>query len=325
MAVTGVTTTRMTIAEVLKRLDPNGSLAQIAEVLQETNDILQDAPFMEGNDMWSHKTTRRASEPSGTWRKFNAGVDKERSETVEVVDTIGLLEARSEIDMEIINSFPDKSAARSQEDMAFVEGLSKEMVATMLYGDATDDPEEFTGLTPRLDSLNSSLYNVIGAGGTGSDLSSIFAVDWSPSTCFMAYPRGTMGGLQHIDRGIETVLDSSDKPFLAYVSVFKWRAGMVVRNFKSIGRIANIESSGASNIFDEDDLIDLLVRMTKGPGRRIYVNEYVMAQMWKRLKDKTNVYLSPADGLDAGGAPMRFNGVLVRQVDQMLHTEGAVS
>jgi len=315
----------MTIAEVLKRLDPNGSLAQIAEVLQETNDILMDAPFMEGNDMWSNKTTRRASEPSGTWRKFNAGIDKERSETVEVVDTIGLLEARSEIDMEIINSFPDKSAARSQEDMAFVEGLGKEMVATMLYGDATDDPEEFTGLSPRLDSLNSSAYNVIGAGGSGGDTTSIFVVDWSPSTCFMAYPRGTKGGLEHIDRGIETVLDGSSKPFLAYVSVFKWRAGLVVRNFKSIGRIANIEVSGASNIFDEDDLIDLLTRMTRGPGRRIYVNQSIEAQMWKRLKDKTNVYLSAADGLDAGGAPMRFNGVPVRMVEQILDTETAVS
>ena len=323
--VDSVTTSRMTIAEVLKRLDPNGSLANIAEVLVETNAILQDAPFLEGNDMWSHKTTRRASEPSGTWRKFNAGVDKERSETVEVVDTIGLLEARSEIDMEIINSFPDKMAARSQEDMAFVEGLGKEMVATMLYGDATDDPEEFTGLAPRLNSLGSSLYNVIGAGGSGNDCCSIYVVDWSPSTVFMAYPRATMGGLEHLDRGIETVLDGSSKPFLAYVSVFKWRAGMVVRNFKSIGRIANIEPDGASNIFDEDDLIDLLTRMTQGPGRRIYANRYVMAQMWKRLKDKTNVYLTPADGLDAGGAPMRFNGVPVRQVDQIVNTETDVS
>jgi hypothetical protein len=101
--------------------------------------------------------------------------------------------------------------------------------------------------------------------------------------------------------------------------------GMVVRNFKSIGRIANIEPDGASNIFDEDDLIDLLTRMTQGPGRRIYANRYVMAQMWKRLKDKTNVYLTPADGLDAGGAPMRFNGVPVRQVDQILNTETDVS
>lgn len=318
------TLSRMTIAEVMKRLDPDGNMAEIAEVLAEENTILQDAPWQPSNAVWSNKTTRRASEPSGTWRKFNQGVNKSRSETVEVVDTIGLLEDRSEIDIEIVNSFPDKDKARSDEDKSFIDGLGKEMTATLLYGDGVDDPEEFSGLAPRLDTLNSSAYNVIGNGGSGSDLSSIFVVTWGRD-CYMGYPPGTPVGLQMINMGIESVLDGSSLPFLAYVTVFKWRAGLIVRDHKCIGRVCNIEDAGASNTFDEDALIDLLPRMRTGPGTRIYVNKTVMSQAWKRLKDKTNVYFTRGEGLDAGGPPMYFNGYPFRQVDQILITEGAVA
>ena len=319
------TITKMTIAEVMKRLDPDGNMAEIAEVLAEENTIFQDAPWQPSNAIWANKTTRRASEPAGTWRKFNQGVAIERSETVEVMDTIGLLEGRSEIDVDIINSYPDKDKARSDEDKSFAAGLGKEMTATLLYGDGVDDPEEFSGLAPRLDALNSSLYNVIGAGGSGGDTTSIFVVNWGRDV-YMGYPPGTQVGLQMINMGVESVADAGgSNKFLAFVSVFKWRAGLIVRDHKCIGRIANIEKAGASNIFNEDDLIDLLPRMRTGPGTRIYVNKTIISQMWKRLKDKTNVYFTRGEGLDAGGPVMYFNGHPIRQCDQITEAETVVA
>jgi hypothetical protein len=141
----------------------------------------------------------------------------------------------------------------------------------------------------------------------------------------MVYPKGSVAGLEHEDRGIETVTDSSGNKHRAYVDVFTWKAGMVVKNSKSIARLANIESAGASNLFDEDNLITLINRMTKGPGRRIYCNETVMTQMQIRLKDKTNVHFTKEDGLDGGGPVMRFSGIPIRQVDQMLITEAALT
>jgi hypothetical protein len=166
--------------------------------------------------------------------------------------------------------------------------------------------------------------NVINEGGTGSDLSSIFVVDWGPNTAHMLYPRNSTGGLQHTDMGIQIVTDIGSNEFRAYVDNFQWKAGFAVKNAKSIGRVANIESTGTTNIFDEDNLITLLNRMTKGAGRRIYVNETVMTQMEIRLKDKTNVNLSKVDGL-APGPVMLFKGVPVRQVDQILDTEAALT
>jgi len=318
-----LTANGLTLAEVAKRHDPNGNMATIAEVLQEQNEILQDAPWREANDVFSNTTPRRSALPAGTWRKLNAGVAAEKSDTTQVRDTIGLLDTIAKNDIEVINSFKNPQQARSDEAMAFAEGLGQTMAAAMLYANTSTDPEKFTGLAPRLDAI-AATANCINEGGTGSDLTSIFVVDWGPNTVHMLYPRNSKAGLDHQNMGIQLVADGSSNDFRAYVDYFSWKAGLTVKNNKSIGRIANIESTGTSNIFDEDNLITLLNRMTKGAGRRIYVNETVMTQMEIRLKDKDNVNFTKVDGL-APGPVMTFKGVPVRQVDQILITEAALS
>lgn len=318
-----VTDSRLGLVEVVKRHDPNGNLATIAEVLAQQNDIVADAIWKEGNDIFSNKTVRRSSLPSGTWRKLNRGVAASSSDTVELVDTIGILEARSENDVEIINAFNDPKQARMDEAQAFIEGLSQEMAQTMLYGNATLAPEEFTGLAPRLDAL-AATANVIGGGGSTS-LTSIYVVTWGPNAVFMAYPRNTSGGLQHEDLGIMDAKDASSNPFRAYVDRFVWRAGMVVKNPKCMARYANLEPTGTTTTFDEDELIRLVNRMVVTPGTRIYCSQNMLTQMQIRLKDKTNVYFTRDQGLDGGGPVLRFQGIPVRKCEQILDTETAIS
>lgn len=314
---------QLTLVEVAKRKAPDGNMAAVAEVLNQQNDIIQDALWREANDTFSNKSVRRASIPAGSWRKLNAGVAIEATTTREMVDTIGLLETWSQNDVEIINAFPNPMQARNDEAMAFVEGLGQTMAATMIYGNSATTPEKFTGLAPRLASV-AATTNVINEGGTGSDLCSIFVVDWSPTGVYMVYPKNSMAGLEHKDKGIETVRDSSGNMYEAYVDKFVWKAGMVVKNSKSIGRICNVESTGASNTFDEDNLITLMNRMTKGPGRRIYTNQTVLTQMEIRAKDKTNINYTKVDGL-APGPVLAFKGAPVRLVEQMLITEAALT
>ena len=314
---------QLTLIEVAKRKAPDGTMAAIAEVLEQENSIIQDAVWKEANDTFSNKTVRRASLPSGSWRKLNAGVATESSSTVELVDTIGMLETWAENDIEVINAFPNPMQARNDEAMAFVEGLGQTMAATMIYGNSATTPEKFTGLAPRLGSV-AATTNVINEGGSGGDTTSIFVVDWSPTGVYMIYPKGSMAGLEHEDRGIETATDSSNNKYRAYVDVFNWKAGMVVKNSKSIARLANIEVTGASNLFDEDNLITLMNRMTQGPGRRIYCNQAVLTQMEIRAKDKTNIHYTTVNDI-APGPVTFFKGVPVRLVEQILSTETAVA
>jgi hypothetical protein len=317
-----VTDSRLGLVEVVKRTDQNGTLATIAEVLAKATPIVGDAVWKEGNDIFSNKTVRRSSLPSGTWRKLNFGVAKESSDTIEMVDVIGILEARAENDVEIINAFPNPQQARMDEAASFMEGLSQEMASTILYGNALTAPEEFTGLAPRMDAL-AATANVIGGGATTGE--SIYLVTWGVNTCFMAYPRNTTAGLQHQDLGIVDAFDSSNNRFRAYADRFVWRAGMVVKHPRAIARYANLEGTGTTTTFDEDELIRLLNRMVTGPGTKIYVSRDMMSQMQIRLKDKSNVYFDRGNGLDGGGKVLTFNGFDVRMCESIIDSETTVA
>ncbi len=321
--MTDVASTQLSITEIVKRKGADGNLLTVAEVLNETNQIMEDIPWIESNDMWSNKSVRRSYLPSGAWRKFYQGVSPEASGTAEIVDIIGQLQARAENDRWVIDSSPNPAETRNQENRAFIEGMGQEFVATLLYGNALTAPEEFTGLAARMDSIFAA-GNVINEGGSGGDTCSIYVVTWGADTAYGIYPRNSMAGLQHEDLGVIDAFDSNSKRYRAYGDVFTWNCGLVVKHPRAIGRIANIEVSGGVNTFDEDNLIILLNRMVTGPGTRIYVNRDVMSQMEIRLKDKTNVNFTKADGL-APGLTMTFKQFPIRMVDQILNTETAVA
>jgi hypothetical protein len=310
---------QLTLTEVAKRKNPDNSMAGVVEALNEENLIIQDAIWREANDTFSNKTVRRSALPSGSWRKLNEGVAVEASITIELMDTIGMLETWSENDIEVINAFPNPKQARNDEAMTFIEGLGQTMAATMIYGNSSTTPEKFTGLAPRMPDITATT-NVINEGGSGNDVTSIYVVDWGPTSVYMVYPKGSMAGLEHEDRGVETATDSSNNKYRAYVDVFTWKAGMVVKNSKSIGRVANIEPDGASDTFDEDNLITLLNRMTKGAGRRIYCNQDILTQVEIRAKDKTNIAYTTVNDI-APGPVTYFKGVPFRLVEQIVNTE----
>ncbi len=318
------TTNNLGLDEVVKRTDPKGSLIGVVDALKQSNDILDDIVLRESNGVFSNKTTRWVKEPSGGFRKLDEGGDYEKGVTGVVIDTIGMLDTWSRVDKKTAKAAPNTTQFLNDEALAFVRGLGKTVATKLIYANTDTAPEEFTGLAPRLNSLATSA-NVLNAGGTGSDLTSIYVVDWGIDTCHGIYPSGSKAGLERTDHGIRVEYDANNKPYDAFVNHYEWDIGLAVKNLKSIGRIANIETSGTANIFDEDDLIVLLERMTGGPGTVIYVNKTIKSQMQIRLKDKENVNFTRENGLDGGGPIMRFNGVPIHVVEKILNTEAALT
>lgn len=329
---------QLTIKELANRKAPNGEMAGIVEVLVQENEILQDAIWLEANDTWSHKVVRRASEPTGTWRKLNSGVGVEASRTVTLLEQIGMLEAYSEPDKDLILGYPNPAQARIDEARSFIEGMGKTLATTLIYGNEvgvlataeTNAPEKFKGVASRLNAL-ATTDNVLNAGGSGSDLTSIYIIQWGPGKVFMVYPKGDpFYGIKHTDLGEVTVSTSttavaSAAQHQAYRDHFQVKAGLVVAHNGSIGRIANIETTGSTNLFDEDDLITLLNRMPNaGAGASIYVNKTVRTQMEIALKDKNNVNYTADGGEGLAGVPMmRFRGNPIRLVEKISDAETA--
>lgn len=315
---------QLTLLELARRHDPKGAAAVVAEVLTEDNEWLMDAVWGEANDVFSHKHTRRASLPQGEWRKLNEGVGTAASQTIQIVENIGMLEIYAEADKALVDAAANPAAFRMTEQVAFMEGLGQQLTATWLYGDEDTDPERFTGMAPRLNALGTL---VVGEGGTGSDLTSIYIVQWGEMGVNMVFPSGAGVGITHQDLGEQTLLDANSKQFQGYRDHYQVKAGLVVRDDRCLARLANIETSGTTNTFDEDNLITLLNRMkNRGRGATIYVNETVLTQMEIALKDKSNVYYTAGGGEGLAGEPMiRFRGHPIRFVDQILDTEGQVS
>jgi len=330
---------QLTLLEMARRKNPDGTAARIAEVLNQVNDVFQDMVWQEANGTTFHRVVRRTGIPTGTWRQLNAGVGTESSTTETIDETIGLLESYSESDKWIIDNSPNPAEARMQEATSFLEGMGQTLVKTIFnrstntnYGDVPSNPERFNGLPHRMPNLQTNGL-VLGQGGTGADTTSIYIVMWGTDNCHMVFPKGSQTvGVEHQDKGQVTKSSStsalaSAAQYEAYRDWFRINAGLVVRDDRCIARLANIETAGSSNIFDEDNLIKLLNRMkNRGRGATIYCNETILTQMQIKLKDKNNVnYTAGAgDGL-AGEDILRFNGRPVRLVEQIGNTETAIT
>ena len=138
-----------TLADVAKRLDKDGKIDKIVELLQDTNEILDDMLFQEGNLPTGHKTTIRTGLPEAAWRLLNYGVQPSKSRTAQITDTCGMLEAYAEVDKALADLNNNTAEFRLSEDRAYLQAMNKNMAHTLFYGDTSVNPERFMGLAPR--------------------------------------------------------------------------------------------------------------------------------------------------------------------------------
>src|SRR5258708_16818956 len=116
--------TALTFAEWAKRIDDDGKVATIINLLSQSNEVLEDMLVIEGNLPTGHKTTIRTGLPSATWRFLNAGVPKTKSTTAQVTDSCGMLEVYSEIDKDLAELNGNTAQFRLSEDIAFLAGMN---------------------------------------------------------------------------------------------------------------------------------------------------------------------------------------------------------
>lgn len=322
-----------TLADIATRLDPDNSVAQVIELLNQTNPILEDMTWIEGNLPTGHKTTIRSGLPTGTWRKLNYGVQPEKSTTVQVTDTTGMLESYAEVDVDLVKLNNNEAAFRLSEDRAFIEGMNQTMATTLFYGDASLDPEKFTGLAARYSQKSGveNGENIILGGGSGSDNTSIYLVVWGPNTIHGIYPKGSTAGLQVKDLGEDTVYDANGGRFQAFRTHYKWDCGLTLRDWRYVVRIANIDVSDLTkNASAGADLIDLLSQAVEIPpnlnlGRAVfYANRTITSFLRRQIANKVAGSTLTMDQV-AGKKVLTFDGIPFKRTDALLNTEATIA
>ena len=241
-----------TLLDLANRTDPDGNIAQVVEILNEHSDVLDDMTFVEGNLTTGNKTTQRTGIPLPTWRKMYAGVQPTKSRTTQVTDTTGMLEAYAEVDIALADLANNTAEFRMSEDKPHIEGIHQELTDTIFYGNETTEPEAFTGLSPRYNSLSAeNADNIIVGGGAGADNGSIWLVGWGEQSCFGIVPKGSKAGIRQEDKGQVTIenADGSNGRMEAYRTWYRMDAGLTVRDWRYVVRIPNIDKSLLSTVY----------------------------------------------------------------------------
>ena len=227
--------------------------------------------------------------------------------------------------------------------------MSQQIAATLIYGNQFLNPERFTGLAPRYSTKNTAnsntAYNVLDGGGTASTNTSIWITVWGDDTLHATFPKGKITGLQHRDMGEWPVLDSSQNTYQAYRDHFKWEIGLVLRDWRYVARIANIDVTQLTGV-SAANLINLIIRalyrlptapvsattiqtsdtpeVRANMGRTVlYANRVVRTYLDLQAMNKTNVLLRIEE---FDGKPITtFRSVPVRTCDAILSNEAQVT
>ena len=327
----------VTLQDIARREDPQGKIDKIAEILTSTNEVLEDMHWQEGNLPTGHKTTIRTGLPEVAWRLLNYGVQDSKSETAQITDTCGMLEAYSEIDKKLADLNGNTADFRLSEDQAFLEAMNQEFCRALMYGDKSK-PEQFVGFAPRYSQKTGarSSANVLDAGGTGANNTSIYLVGWGPNTVFGIYPKGLKAGLTHTDLsaghpdGI-TLTDAQGGKYQGYRTHYQWDCGLTVRDWRYVVRIANIDVTALTkNASAGADLIDLMVQAeellpsnAEGTTKLSFLcNKTIRSFLRRQIMNKT-VYQLTQETVGGKHVTM-FDGIPVRRCDAILSTEAQV-
>lgn len=322
-----------TLSDIAKRLGRDSKEARIINILSQENQILDDMIFREANQGYSELMVTETELPAPVIRRYNQGVTPTKGNTAQAVETCVNFEDRSSLDVDLANRTGNIAQARASRGRSHIEGFNQKMAQQLIYGASS---EEMLGIANRY-ALSTDVNgdNIIKGGGTGSDNTSIYLIGWGEDKCYGIYPKGISAGVTHEDLGIGDEFDASSKPYRAYRDRWKWEIGLCIPDWRYAVRICNID---VSDLVAESSAADLVKLMAKSidriPGTpsklAFYCNRTVQSMLRIQALNKSTNALSIEDsinqfGVQRPGGQLKFLGIPVRRVDQILNTEATVA
>jgi len=335
----------VTLSDIRDRLDPNGMLAKVIEVLNLENFIVEQIPWLEGNLPTGNQTTQRSSIPVIGTRALNSGVQPQKTTTKQVVDTCCLLEANSEIDREVLLRQNDPDGYRLSEDLGYAEGFRQKVANFVFYGDANSAPDSFNGLAVRYSTMvgaqkGNIAYQCIDAGGTLSVNTSAWFVSFGESSVVGIYPAGSTAGLTVQDMELQRLVDANGYPYWGYSTNMKWLPGIAVKNFRGVVRVCNIDTTNVATFGSGSDTSPNLIKffilaLNRIPAAlqanlKIYVNELIYSYFQLMLIGKNSggtpqIYCT-TEQMQNGQVyqQLRFQGIPIYKCDALINAESRV-
>lgn len=336
----------LTLLDWAKRVDPDGNIATVANLLSQTNEILTDCVMVQGNLPTGHRVTIQTGLPTIYYRALNQGIAPSKGTTVQVDENLAIAEARSEVDIDLAMLNGNTAEFRLSEARMFLEAMNQTIATGLFYGDPATDPKQFLGLSQRFSSTAAGNgQNVLLAGGADVNAqTSVWLVCWGDNTTFCIFPKGSKAGLLQEDLGRQTSYNTgvSGDRMEVYAERWQWKIGLVVKDWRSVVHIANLETADFAALASElapsavTNILHLMARALSKVPKGIqamsrpafYMNASVFAVLMRTALEKSASALSVQSALDQFGTPkqmLSFLGVPIRQCDAILNTEAVIS
>lgn len=294
------------IADYYKRSDRNGNIGSIIEALHQINPLMQDAYVQECNNGHSHLSTIRTGLGEGSWTKLYQGIKQSKSTTQQVEDTTGMLERLSTVDTRFLKRIKNPGRARMTEASAALEWIGQEVQTNFFYADTATTPERFKGVAARYNAISgggAAASQIVDAGGTGSDNTSVWFITWGEAQTSLIYPEGTAGGVQRVDKGEQLVTDPNGDPYFVKMEWFGQEVGTAVGDWRYNTRVANI------------DVSDLL-------AGTVDIYRFLRQGYWK-LQGRRNSKIQNDGMISQGRTIMYANRDVLQALDAQASNDGA--
>lgn len=314
-----VSTQAMNIVEAQKREGYTNS-AEFLGALVKKIDLLNVAPFFPSSDGSFHKWVQASRLGTGAFTKANDNVPSISSGSDTKIEPIAMYQADSTIDDSVLKTTKDPKKARDSEDVANLEGFTQDWLYKLMYG--TDAVDGIRGFSARR-AASDSVYTWKDA-GSGSDLTSIWLLEFGERGLNFRYPAGTQPGIISDDRGRHKVPTPSGVGTMwGWIRHFEIAAGLELKNEKAMLRLANIESAGTT--FPTDIFIKMKNQLpSMGRDAVAFANRTVHALVETAAYNKTNMSFSIAD-IEGFGPIARIAGIPVMFWETIVDTESALS
>jgi hypothetical protein len=321
----------LTWAEVVKRAGFDDDAAVIGDLAQ-MNDFIDECPMFPTTHGLYNKQLQAKRLGKGGFSKAYGPTTDISSQTDEITEPVKLYEGDSNVDDRVFKGVPQGGAypLRDGEDSLNLEGMIQDLTYLIIYNHEGDTPDGWKGLWRRRPSLSpaGTVPPVCwGLGGTGSDLTSMPIFEFGRRGFSLAYPANSgVPGLKNEDRGLNKIpVPVGTGSYWAWIRHYEFWAAMVLRDNRAFQRLANIETQGASNIFDPTKFISAKNWLPSvGRNAVAFCTRTLKAQVDNNAYGKVNVYMSVREVQNYG--PITFiAGVPVRMMEALLDTESAIA
>lgn len=320
------------ILDISTRYTSDGKPLPVAKILTQRKPVFMDIPWKETNTTNGHRLAVETELPEAVLRKLNAGVKPSTGRVNNVTEATAEFASLGLVDKTLAELSDNVADFRVSKNGRHIEAIGQKFEDQFFSGSAVT-PEGFVGLAERYDDLSGSLErNIIDAGGSGNDLTSMWVVGWGMDSVYGIYAKGTKAGIQHTDYGDELVSDGSGGQYPAYRDWFALQAGLAVEDPRAIVRVANIDLSNledaptpGTDLVLTNELIRATHRLEQMDSLRpvIYVNRDIME--WLDIQANNRSILALKQSEIDGRPVTTFRGFPIRRSDALGWDEAAVA